>query len=254
MSRRVRERGLAPRASRSTRSEERRYRERTPRSLELLERTRRLIPTGHGGGMWYQLPYPGPARARQGLPDLGRRRQRVPRPPDRRLGDDPRPRERARPRRGRRAAREGRRSSAAPTGTSATGWRRCCIERMPSVERVRFLVSGTEANLLALRLARAYTGPHEAREAAGQLPRPLATSWSTAARRSAIAQTAARPAVIAGRPRGARRASRSTTPTAPRTSSSASAAEHRRRARRARAGRGRDDPGDDRSSCSGCAR
>ena len=38
--------------------EERRYRERTPRSLELLERTRRLIPTGHGGGMWYQLPYP----------------------------------------------------------------------------------------------------------------------------------------------------------------------------------------------------
>ena len=32
------------------------------------------------------------------------------------------------------------------------------IERMPSVERVRFLVSGTEANLLAMRLARAYTG------------------------------------------------------------------------------------------------
>ena len=35
------------------------------------------------------------AHARQGLPGLGRRRQRVPRPPDRRLGDDPRPRERA---------------------------------------------------------------------------------------------------------------------------------------------------------------
>jgi glutamate-1-semialdehyde 2,1-aminomutase len=32
------------------------------------------------------------------------------------------------------------------------------IERMPSVERVRFLVSGTEANLLAMRLARSYTG------------------------------------------------------------------------------------------------
>src|SRR3954452_4729838 len=32
------------------------------------------------------------------------------------------------------------------------------IERMPSVDRVRFLVSGTEANLLAMRLARAYTG------------------------------------------------------------------------------------------------
>ena len=32
------------------------------------------------------------------------------------------------------------------------------IERMPSVERVRFLASGTETNLLALRLARAHTG------------------------------------------------------------------------------------------------
>ena len=32
------------------------------------------------------------------------------------------------------------------------------VERMPSVERVRFLVSGTEANLLAVRLARAFTG------------------------------------------------------------------------------------------------
>src|SRR5437867_10955026 len=38
--------------------EERKYRERTPRSLELLERTKPLIPTGHAGGMWYQMPYP----------------------------------------------------------------------------------------------------------------------------------------------------------------------------------------------------
>ena len=37
---------------------ERRYRERTRRSLELLEQTKPLIPTGHAGGMWYQLPYP----------------------------------------------------------------------------------------------------------------------------------------------------------------------------------------------------
>jgi hypothetical protein len=37
---------------------ERRYRERTPRSRRLLERTKPLIPTGHAGGMWYQLPYP----------------------------------------------------------------------------------------------------------------------------------------------------------------------------------------------------
>src|SRR3954463_15332473 len=38
--------------------EEKKYRARTRRSLELLERTKPLIPTGHGGGMWYQLPYP----------------------------------------------------------------------------------------------------------------------------------------------------------------------------------------------------
>src|ERR1700750_1823099 len=37
---------------------EQRYRERTRRSLELLEQTKPLIPTGHAGGMWYQLPYP----------------------------------------------------------------------------------------------------------------------------------------------------------------------------------------------------
>ena len=38
--------------------EEQRYRERTPRSLELLTRTQPVIPTGHAGGMWYQMPYP----------------------------------------------------------------------------------------------------------------------------------------------------------------------------------------------------
>ena len=41
------------------------------------------------------------------------------------------------------------------------------IERMPSVERVRFLVSGTESNLLALRLARAYTGRTKLAKAQG---------------------------------------------------------------------------------------
>src|SRR5438045_7520200 len=41
------------------------------------------------------------------------------------------------------------------------------IERMPSVERVRFLASGTESNLLALRLARAYTGRTKLAKAQG---------------------------------------------------------------------------------------
>jgi glutamate-1-semialdehyde 2,1-aminomutase len=41
------------------------------------------------------------------------------------------------------------------------------VERMPSVERVRFLVSGTEANLLAMRLSRAFTGRMKLAKAAG---------------------------------------------------------------------------------------
>jgi glutamate-1-semialdehyde 2,1-aminomutase len=40
-------------------------------------------------------------------------------------------------------------------------------ERMSSVERVRFLASGTESNLLALRLARAFTGRHKLAKARG---------------------------------------------------------------------------------------
>ena len=58
---------------------ERRYRERTRRSLELLEQTKPLIPTGHAGGMWYQLPYPVLLERGQGCARLGRRRQPLPR-------------------------------------------------------------------------------------------------------------------------------------------------------------------------------
>ena len=38
--------------------EEQRYRERNRLSFERLETMKPLIPTGHAGGMWYQLPYP----------------------------------------------------------------------------------------------------------------------------------------------------------------------------------------------------
>src|SRR5215212_10161217 len=38
--------------------EHQRYLDRTRKSWELLNRTRDLIPTGHAGGMWYQMPYP----------------------------------------------------------------------------------------------------------------------------------------------------------------------------------------------------
>ena len=61
---------------------------------------------------------PRAARAGQGLPGLGRRRQRVPRPAHRRLGDDPRPRATSAIREAVVApARARRRSSGRPSGT-----------------------------------------------------------------------------------------------------------------------------------------
>lgn len=44
-------------------------------------------------------------------------------------------------------------------------------ERIPSVERIRFCSSGTEATMFALRLARAFHRPGEDRPLRGRLPR-----------------------------------------------------------------------------------
>jgi glutamate-1-semialdehyde 2,1-aminomutase len=137
--------------------EEQRYRARTRRSLELLERTKPLIPTGHGGGMWYQLPYPVLLERGKGARvwDVDGNEY-----VDLRIGDW--------------VMIHGHANDAIRDAIVAQldkGLQFGCpdwdlsyrmasllVERMPSVERVRFLVSGTEANLLAMRLARSYTG------------------------------------------------------------------------------------------------
>ena len=138
-------------------AQERNYRARTPRSLEVLERTRPLIPTGHGGGMWYQLPYPVVLDHGKGawLWDIDGNRYLDLRSGDWALihghGND--------------------RIRDAVTAQFDRGVQFACpdwdmgyrmasllIDRVPSVQRVRYFVSGTEANLAALRLARAYTG------------------------------------------------------------------------------------------------
>jgi glutamate-1-semialdehyde 2,1-aminomutase len=139
------------------RGEERRYRERTPRSLELLERTKPLIPTGHGGGMWYQLPYPVLLERGKGsrIWDVDGNEYL-----DLRLGDwvmilghanEP-------VRDAVVAQLEKGTQFGSPDWDLSYRMASLLIERMPSLERVRFLVSGTEANLLAMRLARAHTG------------------------------------------------------------------------------------------------
>ncbi|MFX4223963.1 MAG: aminotransferase class III-fold pyridoxal phosphate-dependent enzyme [Thalassobaculum sp.] len=38
------------------------------------------------------------------------------------------------------------------------GWRKPVVNRFPALERVRFTNSGTEANMMALATARAFTG------------------------------------------------------------------------------------------------
>ena len=137
--------------------EEARYRERTRRSLELLERTRPLIPTGHGGGMWYQLPYQVLLERGKGsrIWDVDGNEYL-----DLRIGDwvvihghaDDRIRDAIV------EQLEKGTQFGCPEWDLQHRMASLLVERMPSVERVRFLVSGTEANLLALRLARAYTG------------------------------------------------------------------------------------------------
>ena len=133
------------------------YRERTPRSRELLEKTKSLIPTGHGGGMWYQLPYPVLIERGKGprIWDADGNEY-----VDLRIGDwvlihghcndvirD------AIVRQIDKGVQFG-----CPDWDLSYRMAELLARRMPSIERVRFLVSGTEANLLAMRLARAHTG------------------------------------------------------------------------------------------------
>jgi glutamate-1-semialdehyde 2,1-aminomutase len=138
-------------------AEEQRYRERTPRSRELLELTRELIPTGHGGGMWYQLPYPVLLDRGKGcwVWDVDGNRYL-----DLRIGDwvlalghcDDRIRD-AIVEQLERGVQFG-----APDWDLSYRMASLLVERMPSVERVRFFVSGTETNQFAIRLARTFTG------------------------------------------------------------------------------------------------
>jgi glutamate-1-semialdehyde 2,1-aminomutase len=145
---------------------EQRYRERTPRSRELLEKARSLIPTGHAGGMWYQLPYPVLLERGAGTQvwDVDGNEY-----VDMRIGDwvmvhghsDAHVREAIVEQLGR-AGQFG-----CPEWDLAYRLGSLIQERMPSVEKVRFQVSGTETNLLALRLARAYTGRTKLAKATG---------------------------------------------------------------------------------------
>ena len=133
------------------------WRKRTPRSDELWGKTKNLIPTGHAGGMGYFLPYPIVVKRAKGcwLWDVDDNRYL-----DLRLGDwvlihghcddDIR---NAVMRQMERHTQVG-----APEWDCAYRMAEQLVERTPSIEKVRFFASGTDANLAAIRMARAYTG------------------------------------------------------------------------------------------------
>jgi glutamate-1-semialdehyde 2,1-aminomutase len=137
--------------------EEQKYRDRTRRSLELLERTKPLIPTGHGGGMWYQLPYPVLLDRGKGarIWDVDGNEY-----VDLRIGDWVMIHGHANEtiRDAIVAQLDKGVQFGCPDWDLSYRMASLLVERVPSVERVRFLTSGTEANLLAMRLARAHTG------------------------------------------------------------------------------------------------
>ena len=55
---------------------------------------------------------------------------------------------------------------------SRSSWPSCSARRLPSLEQVRLVSSGTEATMSALRLARGFTGRAAHRQVRGLLPRP----------------------------------------------------------------------------------
>ena len=149
---------------------ERIYRERTPRSRELLERNRALIPTGQTGGMWYQLPYPTVVERAAGtrIWDVDGNEYH-----DFRIGDWLLIHGH-----GNAAIREAIVAQldwgiqfGAPEWDLGHRMATLLAERMPSIEKVRFAISGTENNQIALRLARTFTGRAKMAKMAARLPR-----------------------------------------------------------------------------------
>lgn len=139
---------------------------RTPKSKETWERTKALIPSGHGGGMGYFLPYPIMVDRAKGsrLWDVDGNEYL-----DLRIGDwvnihghcDTEIQ----------AAITHQLEQSVQIGGPEwdLGFRfaELLVERMPSCEKVRYFASGTDANIAAIRLARVHTGRAKIAKAIG---------------------------------------------------------------------------------------
>jgi glutamate-1-semialdehyde 2,1-aminomutase len=142
------------------------YVERTERSRQLWETTRELIPTGHAGGMGAFAPHPIVVEHGKGcwLWDVDGNRYL-----DLRLGDwvlihghsDEDIRAAVHEQMGKMV------QVGAPEWDLGHRMATLLVERTPSIEQVRFFVSGTDANACAIRLARGFTGRRKIAKAIG---------------------------------------------------------------------------------------
>ena len=133
-----------------------RYVARTPKSAALNEAAKRSMPGGDTRSTAWFAPYP-PFVAEGGGRVLHRRgRQPLRRAPEQLHVADPRPR----PPGGRRGDPEqlGRGASFAAPHEHTLRLAQMLCERVDSIERIRFANSGTEAVMMAVRVARAFTG------------------------------------------------------------------------------------------------
>jgi glutamate-1-semialdehyde 2,1-aminomutase len=132
------------------------YERRTPKSRELFEEARRYLPGGDTREVTHHAPYPSFVEEASGctlttadgeelLDFLNNYTAAV-------LGHAPEPVVEAV------TERFGRGSGFAAPTREATGLARRLVERTPSIERVRFANSGTEATMNAIRAAMAHTG------------------------------------------------------------------------------------------------
>jgi glutamate-1-semialdehyde 2,1-aminomutase len=139
---------------------------RTPRSKELWEKTKELIPVGHGGGMGYFAPHPIMVDHAKGcwLWDVDGNRYL-----DLRIGDwvvlhghCDEDIEAA-------VAEQMSRSVQIGGPEWDLGYRMAelLVDRTPSVDKVRYFASGTDANLCAIRMARIATGRWKIAKALG---------------------------------------------------------------------------------------
>lgn len=129
---------------------------RTPRSRELWEMTKTLIPRGHGGGMGAFVPHPIVLERGEGcwVWDVDGNKYL-----DLRIGDwvlihghsDPDIREAVTQQMGK-AVQIG-----APEWDLGYRMAQLLVDRVASIDKVRYFASGTDANLCAVRLARGFT-------------------------------------------------------------------------------------------------